>query len=99
MANDCAEFQTQPTIRRSQSIAGHLRWHGARTEDEVREDREHGATRRTLSPPDADPTQAETDIMGVAHQASTTATRRPVWAESPEPGWRPASPTVFVGLV
>ena len=39
---------------------------------------EHRPTRRALETPDGHPTQAETDIMGVAHQASTTATRRPV---------------------
>src|SRR5215831_659144 len=44
--------------------------------NEVREDREDGATRRALEPPDSEPAQADTDIMGVACEAATTATRR-----------------------
>ena len=42
----------------------------------MRQDREHGFTPRTLETPDADPTQADPDIMGVAGQASTSTTGR-----------------------
>ena len=40
----------------------------------MRQDREHGFASRTLEPPDADPTQTDTTVMGVARQAPTAAT-------------------------
>jgi hypothetical protein len=42
----------------------------------MRQDSEHGFAPRTLEPPDGDPTQADTNIMGVARQAPTAATGR-----------------------
>jgi hypothetical protein len=47
-------------------ITGHLRAHLAIAQDEVRQDREHGATRGALHPPDGETTQPDTGIMGVA---------------------------------
>src|SRR5215510_10198784 len=43
--------------------------------NEVGQDREHRVTRGALEPPDRDPAQTDTDIMGVAGQAPPTATR------------------------
>ena len=57
-----------------QGIASHLRSHLAIAQDEVRQDREHGFARRALDTPDGDPTQADTDVMGVACQAPAAAT-------------------------
>ena len=53
-----------------------LRWYGAIAQDEVREDREHGATRRALETPDDDATQTDPDIMRVARQAPSPITGR-----------------------
>jgi hypothetical protein len=38
------------------------------------QNREHRATRRALETPDGDPTQADTDVMGVACQTPISAT-------------------------
>src|SRR4029453_17649372 len=40
MLDDRAEFQTEPTMRRQQSVTGHFRTHLAITQDEMWEDRE-----------------------------------------------------------
>jgi hypothetical protein len=48
--------------------------HLAITQDEVGQDGEHRTTRGALETPDDDPTQANTDIMGVAGEAPATAT-------------------------
>ena len=40
------------------------------------EDREHRVTRGAPEPPDGETTQADTDVMRVAGQAATIATRR-----------------------
>ena len=45
-------------------------------QDEVREDREHRATRGALETPDGDPTQTDPDVMRVARQAPASATGR-----------------------
>jgi hypothetical protein len=60
-----------------QGIASDLRSHLAITQDEVREDGEHRATRGALDTPDGETTQPDTDIMGVAGQtpAATTGGR------------------------
>src|SRR5438046_9627574 len=42
----------------------------------MREHGEDGFTRRTLEPPDGDPAEADTGVMGVAGQASPPAARR-----------------------
>ena len=44
--------------------------------NEVRQDREHGATRGALHPPDGETTQPDTGIMGVACETPSTATTR-----------------------
>src|SRR5262245_25234661 len=75
MPNDGAEFQTEPTVRRQEDIASHLWAHRAIAQDEVGQDREHRVTRGALEPPDSDPAQTDTDIMGVAGQAPPAATR------------------------
>ena len=59
------------------------------TYDEVGQDGEHRTTRGALDAPDGDATQANTDIMGVARQASAPATGSFVFqlkAESQEKG-------------
>ena len=76
MANHRTQLQTQPAMRRQQGIAGHLWTHLAVTQDEMRQDGEHGFARRALDTPDSDPAQADTDIMGVAGQAPAAATAR-----------------------
>ena len=45
----------------------------------MREDREDRSTCGALDPPDGDPTQPDTDIMGVACQTPAAATRRLVF--------------------
>jgi hypothetical protein len=53
--------------------------HLAIVEDEVRQNGEHRFAPRTLDTPDGHPTQADAHIMGVARQASASATGRPVF--------------------
>ena len=74
MTDDCTAFQTQSTMRRQQGVAGDLRTHLAIAQDKVGQDGEHHFAPRTLETPDGDPTQADTDIMGVACQAPTALT-------------------------
>jgi hypothetical protein len=45
--------------------------HLAIAQDEMREDGEHRFAPRTLETPDNDPTEADSDVMGVAGQAPT----------------------------
>src|SRR5262245_63278174 len=59
-----------------QHITGHLRSHLAIAQDEVGEDRAHGAARGALDPPDGDPTQADAHIMRVAGQTPSPITGR-----------------------
>lgn len=68
MTDDCAEFQTQSSLRRQQGIAVCFRAHRPIAQDEMREGREHRATCGALETPDGDAT--ETD------QASSAATGR-----------------------
>jgi hypothetical protein len=63
-------------MRRQSSIAGHLRAHLALAQDEVRQDRAHRFARRARDTPESEPTQADTDIRGVAGQAPAAATGR-----------------------
>ena len=56
-------------------ITGHLRAHRAIPQDKVRQDREDGFARGALYPPDGDSTQSDPDIMGVAGETPTAATR------------------------
>src|SRR5713101_9402887 len=44
--------------------------------NEVRQDREHRATRGALDPPDGEPTQPDTGIVGVACETPTATTGR-----------------------
>jgi hypothetical protein len=57
-------------------ITSHLWAHLAIAQDEVRQDREHGATRGALHPPDGETTQPDTGIMGVARETPASATGR-----------------------
>jgi hypothetical protein len=66
----------EATICGQQGITGHLRSHRAIPQDEVRQDREHGFTRRALDTPDGKTTQPDPDIMRVARQAPSAATGR-----------------------
>jgi hypothetical protein len=56
-----------------QRITGHVRAHLAVPQDEVGQDGEHRTTRGALEPPDGEPTQADTGIVGVAGQAPALA--------------------------
>ena len=76
MVEDRAQLQTEAAMGGQQGIAGHLRAHLAIAQDEVREDREHRSARGALETPDGEPTQTDTDIMGVARQAPAAATGR-----------------------
>jgi hypothetical protein len=49
--------------------------HRAIAQDEVGQDREHRVTRGALEPPDRAPAQPDADILGVAGQAPSAATR------------------------
>jgi len=62
-------------MRGQQGIAGHLGAHLAIAQDEVGQDGEHGSARGALEPPDGEPTQPDTGIMGVACKTPTAATR------------------------
>ena len=57
-----------------QRITCHLRSHLTIAQDEVGEDREHGAARGALEPPDGDPTETDTHIMGVTCEAPAATT-------------------------
>src|SRR2546426_1730601 len=76
MPDDGAQFQTEITVRRQQGVASHLGMHLAITQGEVRQDREHRATRGALETPDGEITQPDTDIVGVARQAPASAAGR-----------------------
>jgi hypothetical protein len=57
-----------------QGIAGHRGMHRAVAQDEMWQDCEDRSARGALDPPDGDPTQTDTHIMGVARQAPAPAT-------------------------
>ena len=76
VADDRAQFQTEPPVSGQQGIAGRVRTHGAIAQDEVREHREDRFACRALEAPDGDPTQPDTRIMRMAGQAPTAATGR-----------------------
>ena len=63
-------------MRRQQGIAGDLWFHLTIAQDEVGQDGEHCTTCGALDTPDADATQANPDIMGVAGEAPAAATAR-----------------------
>jgi hypothetical protein len=79
MADDCTELQTEPAMRRQQSLAGDLRGQRAIAQDEVGEDREHGSTCGALDAPDGDATETDTEVMRVTRQAPSAATGRLVF--------------------
>jgi len=54
-----------------EGITSHVWAHLTIAQDEVGEDREHGAARGALEPPDGEPTEPDTHIMRVAGQAGT----------------------------
>jgi hypothetical protein len=55
-------------------ITGNLRAHAAIAQDKVRQDREDRFTRRTLEASDGEPTQTDTQVMGVADQTPAPTT-------------------------
>jgi hypothetical protein len=57
-----------------QRITRHLGSPLTIAQDEVGEDREHGAACGALEPPDGDPTETDTRIMGVTGEAPAAAT-------------------------
>ena len=59
-----------------QHSMGHFWSHLAIAQDEVGEDREHGAARGARYPPDGDSTQADAHIMRVAGQTPSPITGR-----------------------
>ena len=61
-------------MRRQQGVASHVWAYRAIAEDEVREDREHRATRGALDAPDGDPTQTDPEVMRVTREAVPSAT-------------------------
>ena len=61
-------------MRGHQGIASDLGSHLAVTQDEVRQDREHRFTRRTLNAPDGETAQADAHIVRVTGEAPAAAT-------------------------
>src|SRR6266700_1419565 len=59
---------------RQQGITSYLWAHLTVAQDEMREDRKHRFTRGTLHAPNSEPTQADSNIMGVARQAPAATT-------------------------
>ena len=76
MADHGTPLQAETPIGGQQGITSHLRSHLAIAQDKMREDREHGFAPRTLDTPDGHPTEADSDVMGVACQAPASATGR-----------------------
>src|SRR6266849_3676970 len=74
MVEDRAQLQTEAAVGGQQRIPSHFRSYLAVTQDEMRQDGEHGFARRTLDTPDGETTQAETSIVGVAGQTPALAT-------------------------
>jgi hypothetical protein len=74
--NHRAQLQTEAAVRGQQGIPGNIRTHLTIAQDEVRQDREHRATRGALESPDGEPTQPDTGIMGVAGETPTATTGR-----------------------
>jgi len=74
MGEDRAPLQTEAAMGGQQRLTSHLRSHLTRAQDEVGEDREHGVACGALEPPDGDPTEADTRIMGVTGEARAAAT-------------------------
>src|SRR2546430_15475538 len=76
MVEDRAQLETEAAMGGQQRIPSDLRSHLTIAQDEVGEDREHGAARGALEPPDGDPTETDTRIMGVTCEAPAAATGR-----------------------
>ena len=73
MVEDRTQLQTEATMGGQERITGHLRSQRAVTQDEMRQDGEHGFARGALDTPDGETTQADTGIVGVARQTPTRA--------------------------
>jgi hypothetical protein len=69
MIEDCAQFQTEAAVGGQQRIPSHFWSHLMIAQDEMRQDRKHGAARGALETPDGKPTQTDTSVMGVRRQA------------------------------
>src|SRR2546427_328549 len=78
MMNHRAQLQTEAAMRGQQGITGNIRTHLTIAQDEVRQDREHRATRGALDTPDGEPTQPDTGIMGVAGGETPPPAGRPL---------------------
>src|SRR5262249_38084028 len=76
MMDHGAQLQTEAPVGGQQGIAGYRRSHVAIAEDEVGQDREHRSACGALDPPDGEPTEADTGVMGVTRQAPTATTGR-----------------------
>jgi hypothetical protein len=76
MADDGAQCQTEAPVGGQESITGHLRSYRARTQDEVRQDREHGFARGALDTPDGQTLQPDPNIMRVVRQTLSATTGR-----------------------
>jgi hypothetical protein len=74
MVEDCAQRQTEAAMGGQQRITRHLGSHLTIAQDEVGEDRAHGAAGGALEPPEGDPTETDTRIMGVTGEAPAAAT-------------------------
>ena len=74
MVEDRAQLQTEAAVGGQQRITGDLRSHLAITQDEVRQDREHGFACGALDTPDGETTEPDTHIMGVACETPASAT-------------------------
>ena len=74
MADHCTPFETEAAVGGQQGVTSHFWSHLAVTQDEMRQDGEHGFARRTLDTPDGETIQADTSIVGVAGQTPALAT-------------------------
>jgi hypothetical protein len=79
MTEHGAPLQAQAAMGRQQGITGDLWPHLAIAQNKVGKDGEDGFARGALEPPDGEPTQANTGVMGVARQAAPAATGRLVF--------------------
>ena len=73
VADRRAQLSTETAMRGHQGIAGHLGAHLAIAQDAVGQDGAHGSARGAREPPDGEPTQPDTGLMGVACKTPATA--------------------------
>jgi len=73
VAHDRTPGETKATVGGEEGLPGHVRPHAAVTQDKMGQDGEDGFACGTLNPPDRETTEADTRIMRMTRQASTTA--------------------------